>query len=537
MKNHNIKFKFKIALLLLTVLAISTSCDSILDEQPESEIGSEDFWKTPGDAETGISGLYDGMQKTFKENLYLWGETRADNYRGGQGAGSSSRLEFVNNDLTSGNSALRWDDLYKMILRANLAIKYIPEIPGVDKNLLGEAHAIRAFAYFHAIRVWGSVPLFTEPIEGKNQELQRTRTAAATIMNEVIIPDMLAAEGYMEKFANEYRFSETSILCLQAEVYMYLQDYPKAKIALDKLVALNEFSLVTTVQGWQDLFLNDKGAAKGSNVYLKSGNELAFYGTDKVQKGTELILSINHDLLDNDRAGIFGIFFAGLPTYYISPVLDIKWRERFPVDSTAWVTKYPTFKPQLARKVIYTDTNGELQDSLATVYGDWRYFLSREDDINFEGLAIGEARLSKYNKTNYSPSLDDSDMVLYRYSDMLLLLAEAENRLLNTDKALGLVNDIRTARLLPTVTLAEFGATIDEREDYILVERQLELLGEGKRWWDLMRTGKTLEVMNPVLTLFPSAKALTPERILSPIYFEHLIENPLLEQTPGYTNQ
>jgi len=124
--------------------------------------------------------------------------------------------------------------------------------------------------------------------------------------------------------------------------------------------------------------------------------------------------------------------------------------------------------------------------------------------------------------------------VIYRYAGILLLLANAENQLGNTDRALELVNEVRTARLLPNVTVAEFGATIDERENYILDERQLELLGEGKRWWDLRRTNKVFELLNPRLDTIPNTAPITEESILFPIFIDHLIENPLLEQNPGY---
>ena len=84
------------------------------------------------------------------------------------------------------------------------------------------------------------------------------------------------------------------------------------------------------------------------------------------------------------------------------------------------------------------------------------------------------------------------------------------------------------------VTEAEFGATVDERELYILDERQLELLGEGQRWWDLRRTNRAIEIMNPILDTIEGGVPLTQDRLLFPIFDEHLIENPLIEQTPGY---
>lgn len=142
--------------------------------------------------------------------------------------------------------------------------------------------------------------------------------------------------------------------------------------------------------------------------------------------------------------------------------------------------------------------------------------------------------MAKYNKTNYSPNFDDTDIPVYRYAGMLLLLAEAENRLGNISKALELVNKVRSARLLPLVTDTEFGSTLEAREEYILDERQLELLGEGKRWWDLRRTDKAIEILNPVLSQTQGAMLLTNDRLLFPIYIQHLIENPLLEQNKGY---
>lgn len=512
MKYINIKTKVNLVVLLITVLMLNISCEGILDEQPISEIGPENFWKSNTDANLGVAGAYDLMQKTFRTNHYYFGEFRSDSYVRGSESANASSLEFTYNNLTEGNGNLRWTNLYELINQVNLAIKYIPEISGVNMEYLAEAHAIRAFTYFEAIRVWGSVPLFMEPIEGSDQELQRPRTDGDVIMQEVILPDLKVALDNMSTLTNEYRFSRSSILCLQAEVYMYLQDYAKAKTALTQFIALNEFSLVKTVTDWENLFIND----------IQAG------GPGKIQEGPELILSINFDLLDSDRSGIFAVFFAGLPSFFISPVLEDKWTEKFPTDSVSWVTKYPTKNPQLS----YIDEKGLKH----FYYGDWRYYASREGGTNLGSRARGEARVAKYNKTNYSSSFDDSDIVLYRYSGMLLMLAEAENKLGNATAALNLVNSIRTARLLPTVTAAEFGATIEARENYILDESQIELLGEGKRWWDLMRTGKTLEIMNPILDTIPEATILTNQRIFSPIYQEHLIENPLLEQTPGYTN-
>jgi hypothetical protein len=120
---------------------------------------------------------------------------------------------------------------------------------------------------------------------------------------------------------------------------------------------------------------------------------------------------------------------------------------------------------------------------------------------------------------------------------MILLLAEAELKLNNPTRALELVNEVRQARQLPEASEADFGVTFDERLDYILVERQLELFGEGKRWWDLVRNDRAIPTINAILALRDGGQTLlTENRIFWPILIEHLDENENLRQNPGWSD-
>lgn len=481
-----------ISILTLSLLAVVSSCENVLEEQPYSQLSDAQFWKTNADAESGVSAIYDAMQKTYNSKYYAWGEFRADNFVASP-TPNADGLELLTNSISAANAtALRWNNFYLIIARANIAIEKIPQIPGYNKQLLAEAYAIRAYAYFHAIRVWGDVPLFTEAITGLDQEVLKPRTKASEILNNVILPDMAKAEELMVQTINQFRFSKASLYAFQGEVFMYLKDYTKAKAALTRLVDLNAFSLTTTRDAWAKMFLNDQALG------------------GKFMTGPELIFSIKYSLTeDSDRSGIYSVFFAGLPTYLISPALETRWVTEFPVDSLGWVTKYPNFIPK---------TKGP---DGKPIYGDWRYLESRE-----AGREIGMARLAKYAKINYSPSFDDSDIHVFRYANSLLLLGEAENQLGNSAKGIEYVNQLRTARQLPLVKAADY-TTKAAVENLILDERQLELLGEGVRWWDLRRTGKAVEVMGPI-------NGQTEAKLLFPIYDKHLIDNPKLTQTPGY---
>lgn len=479
-----------LAIIFLSLAFIS--CDAFLDEQPFSQIGETQFWQNPSDAESGIAATYDAMQAAYRTKHFLWGEFRSDNHIASDRV-SGENSELVTNNLTPGNtSVLRWNDLYLMIARANLAIQQIPTISGVDNNLLGEAHMLRAYAYFDAVRIWGDAPLFTEPIVGLNQDIARAQTDGQTILNEVVIPDMLRAAELIDIPSREFRFSRASVLAFQAHVYMWIKDYEKAKEVLDQLIALNEYELVTTEQAWQELFLND----------LNLG---------KFQTGPELIFSIRYDLLEdgNGAAGIFSIFFAGIPSFFISPQAENKWINRFPVSAEDWSAKYPDFAPPMV--VVEDDT----------LVGDYRYYATRENRL------LGEARVAKYNKTNFNGNEDDSNTPIYRYSGILLLKALAENRLGNFDVAAELVTQVRNARALPPVTVAEMGDDMDSRENFILDERQFELFAEGDRWWDLRMTDKVNVALDTI-------GQVSDDLLLFPIWEGHLIDNPNLTQNPGY---
>lgn len=479
-----------IGLLLLGFLG--SSCEDFLDEQPPSQTSDGAFWQSNSQANSGVASIYDAMQSAYRNKHYLWGETRADNLIAADLI-TQEEAEVLLNLLTPTNaSATRWNDLYLMVNRANLAIDRIPNVPSFDPNLLGEAHALRAYAYFDAVRVWGGVPLFTEPNQSLSQELLRERTDGETILREVVIPDMLRAEELIDIPSREFRFSLASVYCFQANVYLWLKEYENAKTALVKLEELNAFSLVSTRQSWVDLFLDDDTEGK-------------------FQTGPELIFSLKFDAaVDGPRAsGSRDALISSTAAYYIDTFLEQEWIEEFPIDSAAWVEKYPDFAPP---------TVDEFGD---TFYGDWRYIESRED------AEIGRARIAKHQNTSQSID-DDTNYPIYRYSGLLLLKALVENRLGNGDAAITLANQIRTARQLPNLDPADFAlASMTTIEDRLLQDRQFELLGEAKRWWDLRSLDRAVEYLDTV-------NNMTEEKLLFPIFEGHLIDNPLLVQNPGY---
>ncbi|MDE7344922.1 MAG: RagB/SusD family nutrient uptake outer membrane protein, partial [Alistipes sp.] len=138
--------------------------------------------------------------------------------------------------------------------------------------------------------------------------------------------------------------------------------------------------------------------------------------------------------------------------------------------------------------------------------------------------------MRKYISGDISSTLNKTCQVaypVYRYSDMLLLQAEALARLSKWEEALDLVKLVRTRAGLDTPQASDF-ATEDELVDFILDERQRELLGEGRRWFDLVRTGRWKSVMGPINGCSEDGNEFFP------IHYSHLDQNKALRQNAYY---
>lgn len=520
---------FKVIACTVVLLFGAWSCEDLVDEEPISEIGPAAFYETNDDLFAGLMSVYDGMQSFYKDQYFMWGEFRADNHTP-TGAGSATAEEVANNVISDNNGNTRWADLYRTVSRANEVIANAPNIAGFNENYLSEALALRAKCYFDAVRVWGNVPLFTEPVK-LLADATKPATDGNIIINDVIIPDMIRAQELNTTPSSEFRFSKSSIYAFQAEVYMYLNDYPKAKTAIENLIALGEHRLVSTPDAWKDLFYN-------SNTDDDPRG--------KVQTGPELMFSIRYDAVGEEagsgnpnRSGIAQLFRGGIPQFLMSIEIEEKWQERFPTDSTEWVTKYPTTDPATTRTVFVDDGMGGVVEEERLNYGDWRFWYSRQNGYSGLGsIEPGEAKTGKWGDTVYPSNEDETDVVVYRYADMILLLAEIENELNPSDgtAALDIINQLRTARQLPLVDAVEFGATQADRLDYILDERQFELYGEAKRWWDLVRNDKAISTMDPILIQRGINDAFDrgEGRLMWPIHIDHLLENSLLDQNEAY---
>ncbi len=459
------KIRYFAPLIVAMSLLAFTSCEKFLDLNPQSSFSADAFYQTSADAKAGVYGIYDAAQSVFRMNFCYWGEGRADNV---QTAQSGEGLSLLQNNLNESLSSADWTALYTMISRANYAIKYIPGIYSEDdaegKQLLGQAMALRALAYFYLVRVWGDVPLITEPYTSVDQGIFVTKTDKETILDQIESDLTYAAANCVDKFnSNNDRimFNKGGANGLLTQVYMWRHKYDEALITSNLVLKNSLYSLVTTMANW--------GAIFSSSYSSESIFEVGYSSTE--------------------TNGLRTLYAIGSYSIYTP---SEKFKNSFETGD-------------LRQEYVYDVTLSEPK-------AIWKYLgKGVSDEVSTASL---------------------QDIVLIRLADIILLRAEAlvqKGGTANIEEALTLLNSIRTRAGLPAFdTEADAVAMYGDMESAILHERSIELCYEGHRWFDLVRTGRAIEVMGPI-------NGLSDEKnLVWPISQGAMDKNPNLVQNSFY---
>jgi tetratricopeptide (TPR) repeat protein len=479
-----INMKKLLYIFLLPLCLGVSSCEDFLTEAPLSQLSDEKFWKSEADVRVGMAGMYDGLQDFVSNSFIDFGDARSDNFENG-GTGVD-QIAFGLNNLTASSPQVEWERVYRVISRANIAIAQIPTVPGFStetqkNNYLGQAYALRAYCYFWAVRVWGDVPLLLEPLSDIN--LRPMRAPQAEVLASIQADLDKAATLINPLAVNVYEINLGAIYAMQTDVHMWNKEYQKALDVSDKLIKLNRYSLAPANQ-WKALFLNPVSTKE---------NIFSLYWNIAEDGGNELSRRIGGSNTSN---------------YVIDSVLIGKWEMQ-----KKDIRRYNTYDT-----IVYTAGNDVTQIS--------KYYPSDPTT----------------NRPIYPVNGVTSDVKnpFYRYADIVLLRAEALNMLDRKPEAIILLNSIRTRAGLKPLVIPATVATRD-LETMILDERQFEFFAEAKRWFDLRRTNRVVEVMDPVLKRRQKAQRNEqtgfgdPRKQLFPVGRQALTANPSLTQNAPYS--
>ena len=482
-----------IYLLIPAVLFIS--CDNALEEVPEDRIAAETFYNTPEDALAAVFAVYAPLRSggyygaRFPAQL----EVLAD-YADGRGS-YRPVSEYQGLDPTNiGRSEIMWQQMYNSINRANAVIGNVPAIEmdeGEKSAIIAEAHFLRAFNYYNLVRGWGGVPIRTE--EATDLSSIEAPRAAENEVYELIINDLQIAESSLPPSQGEVgRATQWAAKTLLADVYLTREQWALARDKAQEVIASGAFSLVEiqASDDFEEIF--------GPNVINSS----------------EEILSLKYTRVDGQ-----GFWF---PSFL----------HRVQAGYSAAGFRAVLGLPELPFFTGWDDND------LRKAYNVYTFYLNANGDT--VQLPGNEPMLfRKYRDPDgVSPTGHGNDFPILRYAEALLIFAEAASQANNgpTQDAYDAVNQIRRRAYgmppeapAPSIDLSGLNAA-DFREAVIL-ERAREFVAEGKRWWDLKRTGTTKAVIEA------TGKSFSDVHLLWPIPLNEIDNNPAInadDQNMGY---
>jgi len=230
MKNIN-----KYILVFCVILVVSSSCDDFLTEDPPSLVAGVNL--TSVDAALAFSNSAYANLYVLVQGAGEWGGNTIEllEYPTGKVDGQAQARDDEFNNLRYNAESVYtydwWIGLYEGIKAANLAIPSLQDgFPSLTEekrtNLIAEVRTLRAFYYFYLVRIFGDVPMVTEIVETID-EMRIPRTSVKEIYDEVIIPDLIAAEKSTLPWNDlSGRVSMGFVKSLLADVYLTYAGYP-----------------------------------------------------------------------------------------------------------------------------------------------------------------------------------------------------------------------------------------------------------------------------------------------------------------------
>lgn len=484
--------KLKYNLIAIALLGFSfSSCSDFLEQNPQTDLSENDFYKTADDILSAVNGVYSSLQEgDIYGNWYVFGEIPSDNTRNQLSGSVTTQNEFDQFYIDTQNSMIAnfWKAAYKVINRTNTVLGRIDRIE-INTELANryklECKFIRALMYFNLVRVYGDVPLILKEIS-ISESYDILREPKENVYNQ-IIADLKEAQDLPVSYstAEDGRATQGAAKALLANVYMTLHKYAEAETILAEIINSGQYSLLENTPG----SLNIDGY---KNVFSP----------------------VNH----NSKEGIFEIQFLkggyGEGSNYANNFAPEN-------SGTNVVAVGGTGGNNIPEMDIYNAyEEGDLRRDFSMSLG---YYDNRKNNEWVESRYV-----CKFMDVPYQNNDASNNYPVIRYADVILMYAEALNQNGKTAEACKYLNMTRRRGFgyqttetspvdLQTTDKAQFALMVEQ-------ERRVELAFENHRWFDLIRTGRAVEVMRS------KGFSLNETNLICPIPQKQIDVNPKLTQ-------
>jgi len=422
----------------------------MLEVVPQSDITATAFFKNTQELNAAVIGAYSGLRAPIQLEWRLT-EIRSDNtWQGEKGSSTQQNRDLDGLDMFHPSVMMPeiygyWYHTYQYISAVNNVLAQLDIVPTSDSNIRkqfeGEARFIRALGHFNLVRLFGPIFLMDE-LKSPDEAKEMNRVPVDAIY-DFIIDDLKIAVQYLPTSypaVDLGRATTWAARMLLAKVYMTLNDFESAEPYIRQVVDLSGRSLESTF----------------ANVFSPD-NEI------------------------HNREIIFAVRFGG-----------------------GWGSNFSnTFAPlNSLQRVVNRGVSRGLNAPTWDLYDSFAEYDTIRKDVSiglWRGLNGDESdriRQRLYPRKFVTPvdesSQSNQDFPILRFADALLMLAECINELNGpTAEVFDLINRVRRRVGIPDVNS-------DSRlETRLLIEneRRWELAFENHRWFDLVRTGRAIEVI------------------------------------------
>ena len=501
-------------IILFLAICFFTSCKKVLDENPEYSINNQNVFNSTATTQMALDACYGYLiswnaygQAYFELTLGGSGESWAQT-----SGGDGDQLTSLNTLVSNGTLNQVWNGLYKAIGECNSFIQNVNggTLPDDQKNFYAaQAKFIRALCYYDLVGIWGDVPLRITPSDISNLSLARTPKAD---VYKQIAQDWDFAAQYLPEADNSAQQSLSvptryAAYAYLAKLYWTLgsndntsssPNWAIAKMYGDSVLNANAYSLEPN---FANLFKPAPTNSKEIIFKLNTSTNLTGLGPrlSWLFAPSNSTTGISWGRYKASKA--LYDFFKG--SYPDDPRLGVTFQSVYSNINTGALTyayPYISYKKTINgvnQTVVDSINYSMLQDPTNPTIDE----LNQQDPLLVTKFSAatgnneGWPYYKKYNDPKATAQLSNSQILVYRYADFLLLMADVYNEMGQEDVAVSLINQVlaraRNSASPASVYPQDVTASLSQSElrDKIFNERLFELAGEPDMFFDTRRRG------------------------------------------------
>lgn len=451
---------------------MTASCSDFLDTAPLDALSPSTTWQTEQDAQKFAIGCYSGWESggtllymdctsDFGYNNFSW-----EGYK-----------DLANGNMTQANSGASFYG-YSIIRRCNTFLENIGNIQFADeavkKDLIAQVRVIRAYRYFIMNWAYGGVPIIenyntAEEAQVPRKTEQEVRDFIAKELDECT-PDL------NDTPSERGRIAKGAALALRMREALYYGDWEIAKNKAEEIMALKTYDLESDYLKLFQVAGQDSKETILAVQYIPNTYTLGTIG----------------QMYNNGDGGWSSI----VPTYNLVDTYEMKNGLTIDEAGSGYDATHP-FKdrdPRLAMTIIYPGADYVKADGSTGVFNTLDKTIDGSSNANYMTSADNASKTGLTWNKYLSPITQYADIwksnacpIVFRYAEVLLTLAEAENELNGpSDVVYKQLNAIRSRVGMPDVDKTKY-STKEKLRELIHRERAVELAGEGLRRADILR--------------------------------------------------